>query len=202
MSEEVTEEWRPVVGYEGLYEVSNMGNVRNARTQKTLKSQMHRYPALILYKPLVPKGSQKTRHLVHRLVAEAFLPNIDNKPVVDHIDGNNANNSVANLRWVTQYENVHNPITAQRHRQACMTPAMIEKTRRNFFSTEALAKRSITIQRPDIKARMLSHAFKNKAVRCIETGEIFQSASAAASAYHISVAAVSASCRLSLRGRT
>ena len=51
---------------------------------------------------------------VHSLVAMAFVPNPDNKPYVDHIDGNRLNNDASNLRWVNAAENSHNPITKQR----------------------------------------------------------------------------------------
>lgn len=49
--------------------------------------------------------------LLHRKIAELFVPNPDNKPCVDHIDGDKTNNSAKNLRWVTHYENIHNPNT-------------------------------------------------------------------------------------------
>ena len=69
----------------------------------------------------ISKGADNgTGHLfctlgfIHRLVAQAFIPNPDNKPFIDHIDGNPRNNNVENLRWVTAKENSNNPVTKQR----------------------------------------------------------------------------------------
>ena len=199
MSEE-QEEWRPVVGYEGLYEVSNLGRVRNSRTLYVLNgSKRGSYLQVCLRRTDENGVSVKTGLNVHRLVALAFIQNPDCKPVVDHIDGNALNNVVSNLRWVTQRENVLNPITAARQREACLRPYMLAKTRRNFHSPEAIAKRKITIRRPDVYERINAH--KNRPVRCIDTGEIFESVSAAAIAFCCSPAAISASCRLTIRGR-
>lgn len=55
---------------------------------------------------------------IHRAVAELFVPNTDNKPYIDHIDGNSKNNIYTNLRWVTQKENINNPITIQRMKKS------------------------------------------------------------------------------------
>ena len=63
--------------------------------------------------PLCKNGEQKM-FKVHRLVAEAFIPNTENKPQIDHINTNRSNNRVYNLRWVTQSENMNNPLTLQR----------------------------------------------------------------------------------------
>jgi hypothetical protein len=99
------EEWRDVVGYEGLYEISNMGNVRRDGCNRSIGGK--RYCNIDLYKDTVCKWFG-----VHRLVAKAFITNPDNKPEVDHINKNTKDNRVENLRWVTSKENKQ---TAMKH---------------------------------------------------------------------------------------
>lgn len=84
------------------YSVSNLGNVRNDTTGKQLKtfSSNNSYCQLDLFHDTV-----RERVLVHRLVAIVFIPNLENKPFVNHIDGNKQNNCVDNLEWVTPSEN-------------------------------------------------------------------------------------------------
>lgn len=94
--------WKDVENYEGLYQISNLGNIR--RKGKLLKIRVKkRYNAINL-----SKNNKNTTYNIHRLVALAFVENIDNKPLVDHIDGNKKNNNYINLRWVTSYENSQN----------------------------------------------------------------------------------------------
>lgn len=104
-----TEEWRPVVGYEGLYEVSNLGRVKSldrvvnckgnstvVKQSKVLKWDIGRkgYARVTL-----SKENKVKRYLVHRLVAEVFLPNPKNLPEVNHKDEKKTNNAVWNLEW-------------------------------------------------------------------------------------------------------
>lgn len=104
--------WKDIAGYEGLYQVSNLGRVKSlerdtkrARPQhiqeRILKQRNGEY--LMVY--LADAGKYEAR-LVHRLVAQAFISNPDNKPIVNHIDGNKYNNRADNLEWCTHKENV------------------------------------------------------------------------------------------------
>ena len=90
------EEWRDVPGYEGLYEVSNLGRVRNIKTGRILRPLKHAggYLQVALYK----NGTVRTS-LINRLVALAFLPNPQNLPQINHKDEDKTNNTVDNLEW-------------------------------------------------------------------------------------------------------
>lgn len=104
------EEWRDIAGYEGLYQVSNYGRVKNAKTGRIMKPKNNGRGYLCL--SLHINGKRKFYN-IHRLVANAFIPNIENKPEIDHIDCDQSNNRTDNLRWVTRLENMRNPITVK-----------------------------------------------------------------------------------------
>lgn len=103
------EEWKDIKEYEGLYQISNMGRVKSIHyhrsrlaVDKCLVPRIppDRYPYVGLFK------NGKLKHVyLHRLVAEYFIPNPDNKPYVNHKDGDKTNNRVDNLEWVTAKEN-------------------------------------------------------------------------------------------------
>jgi hypothetical protein len=92
--------WKPISEYEGLYWVSNEGRVRSIR--KILKpcNVAGGYLNVVLC-----VNNNKSRPRIHRLVAKAFIPNLNNKPDINHIDGNKLNNNVSNLEWCTKSEN-------------------------------------------------------------------------------------------------
>lgn len=110
--------WKPVKDYEGIYEISNSGRL------KSLQRDVHRrgYGTLVIperiltlvddgrgyyFRVLSKQGSKRKNARIHRLVAEAFIPNPYNKPCIDHINGITTDNHVDNLRWCTYKENAN-----------------------------------------------------------------------------------------------
>jgi len=98
------EVWRDIEGYEGLYQVSNLGRVKSLHglSERIMKNRnvSGGYQALLLTKNKISKN-----FLVHRLVAQAFIPNLEGKPEVNHINEDKTNNRVDNLEWMTHIEN-------------------------------------------------------------------------------------------------
>lgn len=94
--------WKNMKNFEGLYEVSNNGKIRNSR-KKILKTTLNHNGYVIVY---LSKNSKKYAKKVHRLVAETFIPKIEGKKQVNHIDGNKQNNNVLNLEWCDASENI------------------------------------------------------------------------------------------------
>lgn len=93
--------WRPIKGYENRYFVSNFGRVKGPL--KILKPSISNWGYERVR--IVDNNGKRTSPRVHRLVAQAFIPNPKNKPQVNHIDGNKLNNNVKNLEWATASEN-------------------------------------------------------------------------------------------------
>ena len=136
----IEEIWRPVVGYEGLYEVSNIGRVRSLdrfyyrlHKGKVLSPTKDRYGYLTV--TLNCNGKSKTIK-IHRLVAQAFLPNPDNLPQVNHKDEDKTNNNVDNLEWCTAKYNVNFGTRQERYRNT-----MLEKGHWSGLSREEYEKK-------------------------------------------------------------
>ena len=106
------EQWKPVPGYEGIYEVSNLGRVRslgriksNGRRVSGGMKRINQHPQTGYMFVNLCKDGEKRTNLIHRIVALAFLPNPNNYPCINHKDENRANNNVDNLEWCTYKHN-------------------------------------------------------------------------------------------------
>ncbi len=169
------ETWKDIVGYEGLYQVSNFGRVKSleryrsnhgkqqliSESIKSTRKDKQGYLLLDLYKD----NKQKTVR-VHRLVAEHFLNNPDNKETVNHIDGNKENNNVMNLEWSTFKE-----------------------------QNEHLYKNNLKSKKNIDKAVKAMNKAQAKKVKCLNNGVIYESASEAARTVGISGSLIMRCCR-------
>ena len=162
---DIIEVWKDIEGYEGLYQVSNLGRVRgldrmvfNKRGSKTivngriLKQKTDRYG----YKCVCLSKDSKSKHFaVHRLVAQAFIPNPENKPTVNHINEIKDDNRVDNLEWMTVAENNQYGTRNQRMGKT-QQRAVIQYT----LSNDYIAKYE-SIQEASIKTNMSEAAIIN-----------------------------------------
>ena len=131
------EEWRDVVGYEGLYQVSNLGRVKSLPRQRKGRGVGFRTTPLKVLKPIkigdylgicLCDCDKRRKIYIHRLVAETFIPNLDGKSEINHIDGDKYNNNVTNLEWCTHSENglhafrlgLHKPAIPKNKKMVCI----------------------------------------------------------------------------------
>lgn len=114
------EEWKDIKGCEGRYQVSNEGRIKSIKKIKNCGSHI---TESILKDRIMPNGYNQVcltlggKHFyfyAHRLVAETFIDNPDDKKEIDHINGIRHDNRVENLQWVTKSENMNNPITKEK----------------------------------------------------------------------------------------
>lgn len=135
----MTEVWKPIPEYEGLYEVSNMGRVRSLfRYKKILKPSpdWNGYATVELW-----KDHKRKRITIHRLVATCFCENPENKPFVNHLDETKTNNRADNLEWVTHIENCNYGTAIARR---------LEHTdyRNRRYSVEARERQLLAVSKP------------------------------------------------------
>lgn len=128
--------WKDIEGYEKVYQVSNLGRVRsldrivngkvkgfknkvNGKILKNIKGKNGYYTVGLSLKGLV------TNNYVHRLVATAFIPKLDNKPFVNHKDEDKTNNNVNNLEWITNKDNLNYGTARKRQAKAISKPIKV-----------------------------------------------------------------------------
>lgn len=124
------EVWKDILGYEGCYQISNIGNIKSLKRtvlyskvglknikERILKKRIQNSGYLIVDLRLLNKVKTFT---IHRIVAEYFVPNLNNKPCVNHIDGNKLNNNYYNLEWNTYSENNNHAINTGLRKINCI----------------------------------------------------------------------------------
>lgn len=128
----MTEEWRDVEGYEGLYQVSSLGRIKSLahayrRRHSITKVEHTIFTSEKILAPLnvgrylrigLTDAKHKTvQYFIHRLVAQAFIPNPNNLPEINHLDCNGHNNDVSNLEWCSHYDNIHYVPSSERRKE-------------------------------------------------------------------------------------
>ena len=159
------EEWRDVAGYEGCYEVSNLGRVRSVDRSFVTKTgkvvpiagvEKHPHVNPNGYMEVnLHRGSKHKLARVHRLVAEAFIPNPECKPEVNHIDGNKLNNSAVNLEYCTNDENNEHAMRAGLNRRI---PVLMDGVHR--FESITKCARHLGVDKHEIR-RALDGTYKS-----------------------------------------
>lgn len=147
--------WKNIENYEGIYQVSNKGRVKSLNYLRTGKERILKSAPYDKYghqQVQLCKNCVRTFKTVHRLVAEAFIPNPDNKPCIDHINCDPTNNYVENLRWCTTKENCNNPLTIINKRDAArtkMTPVYCFETD-TIYESASEAERELNVQQSGV----------------------------------------------------
>ena len=123
----MNEVWKDIIGWEGKYQVSNLGRVRTLNYKRTNQIRiMSGVTDIRGYKCIAFReggaGSRQKHFMVHRLVAQAFIPNPEGKPFVNHRDGNRKNNNASNLEWCTREENEKHKIYVLGHPSGSVIP--------------------------------------------------------------------------------
>ena len=178
------EEWRDIKGYEGLYQISNLGRVHSYYKRDILEPKEDKgYLRVGLY-----KNGKRKPYSIHRLVAEAFIPNPNNYPQVNHKDEDKSNNRVSNLEWCTAKYNINYGTHNKR----------MSESRKGSKHTED-SKNKISNTR---KEKGLSKGSKNpKAhkVECITAGRKFNCIKEAGEYYSINTDSITKCCQGKLK---
>lgn len=161
--DEIKEEWKDIKGYEGLYQISNLGRVksleriikykdgRKYKVKEKIKENnkiKHGYCIVSLY-----KNCHRKSYRINRLVAEAFIPNPNNYPIVNHKDENPSNNNYKNLEWCTQKYNCNYGTSNERVSKKLSKKVYQYDLNKNYireFESATYAERNYGIKRTGI----------------------------------------------------
>lgn len=130
--------WKDIEGYEGFYQVSNFGRVKRVETNRILKGRKDSKGYLMAN---LSKNSIVSNKTIHRLVAQAFIPNPENKPDINHIDEDKTNNNVNNLEWSTRKENCNHGTRNERISIPIIATNLKTGESREFYGTNECARR-------------------------------------------------------------
>lgn len=146
------ENWKDIENYEGLYQISDKGRVRNSRSGRILIQKIRKKNSNAYHLIVLSKDNVKKCHQVHRLVAKAFLPNPNNLPCVNHKDENGENNNVENLEWCTHKYNTNYGTCIKRFSEKNKKPILQIKdgTVINEFTSAVEAFEKYGFNRPSI----------------------------------------------------
>ena len=187
--------WKDIEGFPN-YQVSNKSRLKNVKTGLILKPCLDTSTGYLMFNLYDSNGKPRHKYL-HRLVAEAFIPNPENKRLINHIDGNKANPDISNLEWATDSENMkhafkhglcENTRVAAYEQQKILaqkprTQKQIDTARENIIRTNKRPKteRQLETSRRNINSSLCrmkaveSHYDRHPPIRLVETGEIFRS---------------------------
>lgn len=160
---------KDIKGFEGLYGITEEGEILNYRTQKFMKQRFDKDGYLRV--SLTKDGKQQT-FFIHRLLAEAFIPNPKNLPLINHKDENKKNNNLNNLEWCTHWYN----LTYSRDKNLALEKGV------DFMGFEKTNQK-----RPG--------SGTSKPVRCVELNIIYQSGAEAARELNLDASHISKVCR-------
>ena len=172
------EEWRDIKGYEGKYQVSNLGNVKSLNYNRTgqekiLKSAKDKDGYLII---ILCKNGENKNCRVHRLVAQAFLDDYSDDLEVDHISTDRKNNNVKNLRMVTRKENNNNELTKKHMSEALKGKHHSEETKRKMSEARKGEKNHMYGKHHSEETKKKIGKANSKPIYCVELDKIFDSA--------------------------
>lgn len=168
----VREIWKDVVGYEDYFKISNLGRLFGKRSGKILKQHTYGNGRKAVATKIGGRNGTNVRFMIHRLVAEAFIPNPENKPEVNHKDCDPTNNEVGNLEWVTREENMQHWFDSDKFKELDLS-----QPNRRVFNYDTLLedfKSSGLSIREFSRQNNYAYASLQHALKFLETGQRYR----------------------------